>query len=213
MTNYSHVFAAVLEEYESPFVPGDRGDEGKGQVTARAGERIHRTLDPAVGFIAKNPGQTQYHGIAVDALQDKNDGFGADYLTDELQPDGRRLIKLAYTAYPTAAVPPTTGWVQPTQAHTEYGGPLVLKSAAPEPGPTPPPVTDDTAQQLAAINAKLDAAAAQQAADTAAILARSDANTEKIQTQIHDLVEDVEQTLIKLGIVYVLRKRREPPAV
>ena len=70
----------------------------------RAGYTIHTTLDANVGYIAKTPGQTQFYGVAVDALQDKGDGFGADYLTDELQPDGRRLIKLAYTAYPTPSV-------------------------------------------------------------------------------------------------------------
>jgi len=66
MQNYSQVFAETLAEFESPYVPGDQGDAGKGQVTARAGWKIYSTLNPNVGYIKKNPGQTQYHEIAVD---------------------------------------------------------------------------------------------------------------------------------------------------
>src|SRR5262245_14460840 len=198
MQNFSQVFQETLNEYESPYVPGDRGDEGKGQVTARAGYKIWSTLDPNVGYIAKSAGQTQYHGITVDALQDYY-GYGADYLTDELQPDGRRLIKLAYTEYPPPAagapVPPAN-WVQPTPAHCEYGGPLVLKSDTPDPEPEPTP-TPEYDYRFDAIDQALIALSEQLATSTGEILTRSDTNTEKIQTQIHDLVEDVEATLIR----------------
>ncbi len=207
MTNYSDVFAETLALYESLYVPGDQGDAGKGQVCVRAGYTIHTTRDASVGYIAKNPGQTQFYGVAVDALQDKSDGFGADYLTDILQPDGRRLIALAYTPYAIAAVPPTAGWVQPTAAMLEHPGPLVLKSTTPPPTPEPaPPSKDDE------ILSRLDDIQAQQAADTTTMLARDDANTEKIQTQIHDLVEDIEASLKKAGIVLVIRKRRKGDA-
>ncbi len=210
MTNYSQVFADTLALYESPYVPGDQGDAGKGQVCVRAGYTIHTTLDASVGYIAKNPGQTQFYGVAVDALQDKSDGFGADYLTDELQPDGRRLIKLAYTPYAIAAVPPTAGWVAPTAAMLEHPGPLVLKSTAPPvPGPEPTPPTPSKDDEILS---RLDDIQAQQAADTTTMLARDDANTEKIQTQIHDLVEDIEASLKKAGIVLVIRKRRKGDA-
>ena len=142
MQNYSNVFQDTIDEFESPYVPGDQGDAGKGQVTARAGYKINQDFCPTVGYISKNPGQTQYHGIAVDALLDCVDSSGADFLTDELQPDGRRLIRVAYTAYvtPPAGTPPPTNWVQPTEAHLQYGGPLVLKSTPvpPPSGPTPP---------------------------------------------------------------------------
>lgn len=162
MDNFSQVFADTLAEYESPYVPGDQGDAGKGQVTVRAGFKINTTLDPDVGYIAKTGGQTQFHGVSVDALQDKSDGTGADYLTDELQPDGRRLIKLAYTHYPTAAVPPTKNWVLPTAPYLDYPGPLVLKGETPEPPdppdppqppsePMPPMPTEWSSHPLAAI--------------------------------------------------------------
>jgi len=210
MQNWSQVFADTLALYESCLVPGDQGDAGKGQVCVRAGYTIHTQHDANVGYIAKTPGQTQFYGVAVDALQDKADGFGADYLTDELQPDGRRLIKLAYTPYPTPAVPPTTGWVAPTAAMLEHPGPLKLKSTAPPvpgPEPTPPaPSKDDE------ILSRLDDIQAQQAADTTTMLARDDANTQKIQQQIADLVEDVETSLKKAGIALIIRKRRKGEA-
>jgi hypothetical protein len=204
MTNYSQVFADTLALYESNYVPGDQGDAGKGQVCVRAGYTIHTTLDASVGYIAKNPGQTQFYGVAVDALQDKSDGFGADYLTDELQPDGRRLIKLAYTPYPTPAVPPTTGWVAPTAAMLEHPGPLTLKATTPAPTPEPPaPSKDDE------ILSALDDMRAQAAADKAELLARDDANTQKSMQQISDLIEDVEASLKKAGIALVIHRRRK----
>ena len=140
MYNYSQVFADTLAEFESPYVPGDQGDAGKGQVTARAGYKIFSSMNGNVGYISKQPGQTQYHEIAVDALLDKSDGTGADYLTDELQPDGRRLIKLAYTPYapPPPGTPlPPANWQMPTEEYLHFGGPLVLKGTTPIP-PEPP---------------------------------------------------------------------------
>jgi hypothetical protein len=133
MDNYSYVFADTLALYESCVVPGDQGDAGKGQVLVRAGYTINQTLNPRVGYVSKNPGQTQFHGVGVDALHDCGDGTGADFLTDELQADGTRLIKVAYTPYPPPppGTPPPLNWIQPTAAYLEYPGPLVLKGTAP----------------------------------------------------------------------------------
>jgi len=209
MTNYSQVFADTLALYESNYVPGDQGDAGKGQVCVRAGYTIHTTLDASVGYIAKNPGQTQFYGVAVDALQDKSDGFGADYLTDELQPDGRRLIKLAYTPYPTPAVPPTTGWVAPTAAMLEHPGPLKLKATTPPPEPTPPaPSKDDE------ILSRLDDIQAQQAADTTTILQRGDANTATIRAEVAGVLDyikhlehSLEESAKKAALLKVAKRR------
>lgn len=210
MQNYSQVFADVLAEFESPYVPGDQGDAGKGQVTVRAAYKINSTMNPRVGCITKNPGQTQFHGVAVDALLDNVDGSGADFLTDELQPDGQRLIKLAYSVYATPPPgTPVTNWTQPTAAMLDYPGPLTLKGDAPAPGPDPEPSPDDDAIILAAlddIGATLAQMQIQQEADTAAILARDDTNTEKSMQQIRDLVEDVEETLIEIAILLLLRR-------
>src|SRR4029453_14669410 len=152
MENWSQVFQETIDEFESPYVAGDQGDAGKGQVLVRAGYRITTTLDPRVGYISKNPGQTQFYGAAVDALTDSVDGSGADFLTDEPQADGRRLIRGALTPY--AVAPPAS---PPRVAPARFG--------------------------------PLDAAHAE-------IIATSNANTEAIQTQIHDLVEDAEATFI-----------------
>jgi len=209
VTNYSQVFADTLALYESNYVPGDQGDAGKGQVCVRAGYTIATTLDANVGYIAKNPGQTQFYGVAVDALQDKSDGFGADYLTDELQPDGRRLIKLAYTPYPTPAVPPTTGWVAPTAAMLEHPGPLTLKATTPAPTPEPPaPSKDDE------ILSRLDDIQAQQAADTTTILQRGDANTATIRADVAGVLDyikhlehSLEESAKKAALLKVAKRR------
>jgi hypothetical protein len=215
MQNWSNIFAETLAEYESNYVPGDQGDAGKGQVLVRAGERIHRLYDGDVGYIAKTPGQTQFHGVSVDALLDRSDSTGADFLTDELQPDGRCLIKVAYTPYappPPGSPLPPPGWVQPTAAYLDYPGPMVLKGDVPEPGPEPEPVPEtDVLQELADIKATLALMQEQQASDTDALLLKSDQNTQAIQQQIHDLVEDVETSLKKLGIGLWLRRRPAPP--
>jgi hypothetical protein len=204
MENWSQVFQETIDEFESPYVPGDQGDAGKGQVLVRAGYTIHTTLDVNVGYIGKSPGQTQFYGVAVDALTHRVDGSGADFLTDEPQPDGTRLIKVAYTPYatPPPGTPPPTNWVQPTADYLTYPGPLVLKATTPPPQPEPapePPPSDTTARFDA-----LDAAHAE-------IIATSNANTEAIQTQIHDLVEDAEATFILIAKVLLLFWRERPP--
>lgn len=139
MKNYSDVYAETLAEFESNIVPADQGDAGKGQVNVRAGYKINQQ-NKDIGFIAKNPGQTQFHGVGVDSLQDKSDGTGADFLTDEKQADGRRLIKLAYSVYPPPAVgsDPTKGWVQPTHAYLDFPGPMKLRGTVEPPVPIPP---------------------------------------------------------------------------
>src|SRR4030095_13634073 len=144
----SAIFQETIDEFESPYVPGDQGDAGKGQVLVRAGYRIHTTLDPRVGYIAKSGGQTMFHGVAVDALTDCIDGTGADFLTADPQPDGRRLIRVAYTPYatPPPGSPPPTNWVQPTADYLTYPGPLVLRRTPPPPQPAPP--TDDVQTAL-----------------------------------------------------------------
>jgi hypothetical protein len=214
MQNFSYIFADVLAEYESLYVPGDQGDAAKGQVTVRAGYTINQQIDPRVGYITKSPGQTQFHGVAVDALLDSVDGSGADYLTDELQPDGRRLIKLAYSVYATPPPgTPITNWTQPTAAYLDYPGPLVLKSDVPEPGPEPPPIDidvvvsmlDDIQATLAMHTEALGRIESQQAADTAAIIS----SIEDFRGYVVDVIEDVEEFVNKLGkgILFIRRHR------
>jgi hypothetical protein len=215
MQNYSSVFAETLAEFVSPIVPGDQGDAGKGQVTARAVHKINRTLNANVGYIAKNPGQTQYFGISVAACSDKSDGTGADYLTDVDLGNGTREIRLMYSAYappPPGSPLPPADWRYPTDDMLTKGGPLTLKSETPVPGPEPEPGPDEDAARFDALDASVAALSEQVTTSTAEILARSDANTEAIQTQIHDLVEDAEESLKEIGLVLLFLLRRDPAA-
>lgn len=223
MQNYSQVFADTLAEFVSPIVPADQGDNGKGQVTARAAYTINTTMNANVGHIGKNPGQTQYptpsidglKGIAVDALMDKGDGTGADYLTDVDLGNGTREIRLAYTPYapPPPGTDPTANYVAPSTTYRDLPGPLTLKAdsgggGTPEPGPDPNPPADYT-EVLAALDelaATLANMQVQQATDTAAIIANDDENTEKGMQQIRDLVEDVEESLIKFALLLLVRR-------
>jgi hypothetical protein len=147
MQNYSDIIRATIAEFESPIVPADQGDQGKGQVILRAGYRIHQSLNVNIGYLKKSPGQTQFAGVAVDALFDRTDGSGADFLTDEAipgDPARRRVIKSVYVPYatPPPGSPPLVGWVEPTAAYLTVPGPLVLKGSAPGPiPPTPIPPT------------------------------------------------------------------------
>jgi hypothetical protein len=223
MQNYSQVFADTIAEFQSPYVAGDQGDNGKGQVTARAAYKIFTTMNANVGHIGKNPGQTQYpnpsidglRGIAVDALTDKADGTGADFLTDVLQADGRRLIAVAYTPYapPPVGSDPAAGWVAPSTTYRDLPGPLTLKVPDVPPGPTPVPPTDDVMTALNTIIATqlvhtdlLHQVQAQQANDTAAVLTA----IADVKTYIHDLVEDLEDWAKKAGLALLIRRRRQP---
>jgi len=224
MQNYSQAFADALAAFQSPLVPADQGDNGKGQVTARAIYTINTTMNPNFGHIGKNPGQTQYptpavdglRGIAVDAGFDRMTGEGADYLTDVDAGNGQREIRLAYTPYATP--PPgtpvdTSNWVQPSTQYRDLAGPLVLKAdsggGTPEP-PTPLPPPADYTEVLAAldeIGAVLATMQVQQQTDTQAIIANDNANTEKSMQQIRDLVEDVEESLIEIALLLLIVKR------
>lgn len=212
MQNYSQAFADTLAEFVSPIVPFDQGDAGKGQVTVRALYKINTTMNANVGCISKSAGQTQFNGVAVDAGLDKSDGTGADYLTDVDLGNGTREIRLAYTPYapPPAGSPlPPANWVQPTAAMLDYPGPLTLKSdsGGGTPDPNPPP-TDDSAvlDAIAGLASTLSAMQAQQSNDTAYVIATDNENTAKVQQQIHDLVEDAEETLMQIAVLLLVRR-------
>lgn len=202
MQNYSQYFADALADFESPLCPDGTADAAKGQVTMRAGYTLHATVDSDVGFIAKGAGQTQFAGVGVDALLDKGDGTGADFLTDVDAGNGMREVRLAYTPYapPPAGSPlPPANWVQPTTWHLEQPGPLVLKGGntpPPDPGPTPP-----ESDQLDRIEASVNSLSMQMIDMQQQVLAQMAADTEKIQTQLHDIVEDAEETLRKIAPV------------
>jgi len=208
MQNYSDVFAATLAEFVSPIVPSDQGDAGKGQVTARAVYTINTTRNPNVGYISKSGGQTQYHGIAVDACLDRMDGTGADYLTDVDLGNGTREIRLAYTPYappPLGTPMPPANWQQPTLDMLEKGGPLTLKAPpVPGPDPTPEPPDDELLQALVdtlgRIEVTLGSMQAQQAADTQAVLEAIGAN----MARFNQVVEDIEEAATDILLLILM---------
>ena len=201
MTNYTPVYAATLNEYESLIVPKAQANDAKGQINARAGLKIY-TLNNRIGFIKKVAGQTQFHGIGVDTLKDSQDGSWDDYLTDVAVggDENTREIRLAYTPHGPEGSPPYSDWVQPTLLLTQFPGPLKLKSDVPEPepGPEPTPPTDPAIlDELREIKVMLIALSRKQDECTASIITNDNANTEKIQQQIHQVVEDAEDSVQK----------------
>jgi hypothetical protein len=131
---------------------------------------------------------------------DSQDGSWDDYLTDVPAANGMREVRLAYTPHGPAGSPPYPDWVQPTIGHIRVPGPLQLRTDVgpgpgpdPTPEPTPPPNNDEILQKLDAqmqvllgVDAKVNALAIQ-----------ANENTEKIQQQLHQIVEDAEATLEK----------------
>jgi len=209
MQNYSQIYADTLAEFESPLVPADRGDEGKGQVNARAVYTIHQT-NPNIGHIAKSGAQTAYHGLSVDAALDRSDGTGADYLTDVDVGNGMREIRVAYTPYappPLTEPLPPANWVEPTEEQLTYGGPLVLKSTTPPPQPEPTPPPLDYTARFDAIDQQLGVLATQADQNTQTVLAA----VQQLEQRINQIVEDAEATLLLVGKVLLLLWRDRPP--
>jgi len=158
--DYRSIFLATLAEFESPIVPKDQGNQGKGQLLLRTGYKINLTLNNNIGYLKKNPGQTQHAGVAVDALFDRTDGTGADFITDEAipgDPEERRLIKVVFTPYsvPPAQSLPMEGWIEPTAAYLAVPGPMRLRGSAPAPAPPPSSGQRGSAELVAQVKADL----------------------------------------------------------
>jgi|GEM_PF-6502356 len=205
MQDYRRIFTETLADFESPIVPKDQADAGKGQLLVRAGFKIYTAGDTNVGYIKKNPGQTQYLGVSVDSLKDKRDGSWDDYITDvavEGDPNSRE-IRVTRTAHPAEGTPPYADWVEPTVMYTQQSGPMKLKDR-PSPNPEPSDAIvikklDEIQLALSAMDQKLNQLALQ-----------ADQNTEKIQTQIHDLVEDVEDSMKQVLPLITCRYQADP---
>lgn len=198
MQDYTQQFREALAEFESPIVHAGEEDAAKGQVTVLAGFRIHQIYDPNVGYIRKHAGQTQFAGVSVDALLDQSDGSGADFLTDVDVGNNLREIRVVFTRYPPAKLGtrlPPDNWVQPTLEHVNTPGPLVRRLELPgeieQPGEVPP-AEGDRLDRIEAAIANLEQQI-REAADRA--IATDNANTEKIQQQLHAIVEDAERSL------------------
>ena len=209
MQNFSAVYEQTLTEFQSLIVPKAQADAAKGQVNMRAGLKCF-AMDRSIGFVKKNPGQVQHAGVGVDVLMSNADGSWDDYLTD-VKVDGNdavRRITVAYTPHPAAGAPPFPDWVQPTLAHVAVPGPLQLKSdVGPGPGPEPapePPSSDQYDEIIRKLDAQMELILGIDAKANA-LAVQSNNNTAAIQKQIHDLVEDVEETMKQILPVIACR--------
>lgn len=208
MQNYASVVVNVLAtQFTDHVVSSADEEEGKAQLTRAAAWEIAQQ-DPSVGLCEKRSGN-QSHGLSVDTIVDRITGELVDIATSK--PEGAGMVRILPGWYQYALNPADAQkYVQPTAMLAALPGPMPKASPAPGPGPSPQPPADTSE-----LNAKLDqvlanqeAARNQQAADTARLIENSNANTEKIQSQIHQLSEDAQATLKKALALYLAN--REP---
>jgi hypothetical protein len=80
----------------------------------------------------------------------------------------------------------------------------------PGPGPQPPSDNSEVLAKLDQLIDMVDRLMKQQAGDTARILERDDYNTEKIQRQLAQIVEDAEKTLKQVMIILLATRQPQP---
>jgi len=176
-----------------PRATQDEVEQDKGLLTRRAAWYVYSERDPSHGLLAKTSGNNS-QGYSVDWILENRGGDGWDIATD----DGTQALPLNGDAHgPDPARIPD--WRQPTAELAHIG-------TTPEPGPTPPP--EETI--LDQILDTLDSMAAEQAKNTAEIMAHDDANTQRILDTIDSIKTQVEESLQK-ALVLILAKRRRNP--
>jgi hypothetical protein len=173
----------------------DQTEQDKGLVTRRAAFYANQR-DPSHGLLAKTSGNNSL-GYSVDWILRNIDGEGWDIVTDAgglAQPvDGG----------PVGADPARIAdWRQPTAELAQIGGTT--------PAPEPPPTDQATADLILEV---LETLQATQTADTATILARDDANTQRILDTIDSIKTQVEESLRKVLLAYLARRRRDDEPV
>lgn len=220
MDNYSAIVAQVLsEDFTSPVVVAEQEEQGKAQLTRAAAWEIYK-IDSRVGLLRKTSGN-QVHDLATDVLLDRSDGSWVDITRATGVGNPTVTIVAQWLHNSGNGVP--TGWVQPTLELALMPGPMPRADGQipPQPEPEPPDninvailqaLEDITATQ-AHQNVQLEKIQEQANRNTASILARDDYNTEKIQQQIHQVVEDAEKTLKEVAALYLVKNRPESPEV
>jgi hypothetical protein len=169
----------------------DAIEQDKGLLTARAAYYVYTQRDPAIGLLYKDSGNNYQHH-SVDWHVDKRDGRGYDVATD----DG--VNALPVDGGPEPADPARIAdWREPTKA---------LAQISDDPDPEPPPVDETDVEDIYAI---LEAMQGQQAEDTQLLLARDDANTQKILDTIDSIKTQVEESLQKALALIVIKRRGE----
>jgi hypothetical protein len=214
MQNYGSVVANVLAtQFVRPQVPAADEETAKAQLTRAAAFEINQ-IDPNVGLLQKTSGN-QVHGMSVDGLVDRSNGDFADIATAE-GVGGLVVTIKAHWIQRNGTAPMTSGWIQPTAALALLPGPMERTGEAPGPGPDPgpgPQPPSDNSEVLAKLDQLIDMVdrlMKQQAGDTARILERDDYNTEKIQRQLAQIVEDAEKTLKQVMIILLATRQPQP---
>lgn len=211
MQNYSGTVVSVLAtQFADQVVPTSEEEAGKAQLTRAAAWAIHQQ-DPSVGLCSKLTGN-QVHGLSVDTIVDRT-GSLVDIATSKPEAAGMVRILPGWFTYPLNP-DDAQKWTQPTAALAALPGPMPKTDAAPGPGPQPPASSSSNAEVLAKLDqvlANQSRAEEVQARDTAAIIARSDLNTERIQQQLHQIVEDFEATAKKVLALWLAQREQRPP--
>ena len=167
-------------------------EEDKGLICRRAAYHVFTERDASHGLMEKTSGNNS-QGYSVDWILRSTDGVGWDVTTD----DGQSAFPVNGDQHPPdpSYIP---RWRQPTAELAQYD--------EPEPGPAPP-----DQQDIDDIYAQLEALAAQQAQDTATLLARDDANTQRIIDTIDSIKTQVEESLQKALVLILAHRRRDEP--
>jgi len=180
-------------ELQAEGLIGPRSDQAavendKGLICRRAAYYVNVERDPSHGLMEKTEGNNSM-GYSVDWILRSVDGVGWDVTSD----DGVNAFPVNGSEHPPDAsyIP---RWRQPTAE---------LAQLSPAPVDPDPPETDDELFEI------LETMQIQQANDTAAILARDDANTQRILDTIDSIKTQVEESLQKFLLIY-LRRREDP---
>lgn len=150
--------------------------DGCGRFLEACAREIHRS-DPAFGHLRKSGAQNQYNGHAVDNLLYKGTGQAIDIVIESATDKARIAWQVEEIARYTDA-----DWFAPV----DVAPPVEPPVDPPPPPPIDPPAPELVLAALTRIEMQQHALAAQQTADTEAILAR-----------ITQVVEDLEATAAK----------------
>jgi hypothetical protein len=169
-------------------------ENDKGLICRRAAYHVYTERDATHGLMEKTSGNNSM-GYSVDWILRSVDGVGWDITSD----DGVNAFPVNGSEHPPDAsyIP---RWRQPTAELAQ------ISSTPPEPDPPPEEVSDEELFEI------LENLEIQQANDTAAILARDDANTQRILDTIDSIKTQVEESLQKaLALIVVHRRREDDP--
>jgi hypothetical protein len=221
MQNYGSIVNDTLNSwFTSNVVPAAEEETGKAQLTRAAAWEIYK-VDSNIGLMRKESGNN-VNGLSVDALVDKVTGEWADIATAQGVGSPTVTIKGQWLQHAGSGSAPNN-WVQPTLELAKTPGPMPTSSGpSPEPPqPGPGPDIDTNKEIMDALNViintqlvhtdKMNQLEVQAAGNMARMNEHDDNNTEKIQRQLHQIVEDAEATLKQVMIILIANRTGSTP--